>query len=126
MPGIALKFKKKQLISDAVFTRNGYVHLIEIDNTRHMQDNLKKIKSYIEMRPDIHQKFNMQTKLYFFTATESRKRKFTNAFLLNGDAMITRWAIELKARTSVGDLLQVVEVYAEGENNEVVKIENRQ
>lgn len=40
--------------------------------------------------------------------------------------MITRWAVERKARTHEGDLLQVVEVYAEGENKELIKRENRQ
>lgn len=70
----AVKAKKK-LISDAVYTRNGYVHLVEIDNTRHMQDNIKKINSYKEMWPNIKSKFNMQSVLYFFTTTETRKRK---------------------------------------------------
>lgn len=76
---LALKAKKKQLISDAVFTRNGYVHLIEIDNTRHMVDNLKKIRAYSEMWPDIKNKYQMQPVLYFFTTTESRKKKLAAA-----------------------------------------------
>ncbi len=38
----------------------------------------------------------------------------------------TRWSVERKAATNEGDLLQVVEVYAPGENKEVVKAENRQ
>lgn len=40
--------------------------------------------------------------------------------------MITRWSVERKALTWDGELLQVVEVYAPGENKEVVKAENRQ
>ncbi len=40
--------------------------------------------------------------------------------------MIARWSVERKAATNEGDLLQVVEVYAPGENKEVVKAENRQ
>lgn len=39
--------------------------------------------------------------------------------------MITRWVVEHKARTSEGDILQVVEVYAPGENKEAVKQENK-
>lgn len=70
---------KTRLVADAVFAQSGYVHLVEIDNTRDMKDNIKKIKTYIEMWPDIQKKFNMQPKLYFFTTTESRKRKLTNA-----------------------------------------------
>ncbi|GEM_PF-2853795 len=38
--------------------------------------------------------------------------------------MIARWSVEWKARTNEGDLLQVVEVYAPGENKEVVKAES--
>ncbi|WP_018707693.1 hypothetical protein [Siminovitchia fordii] len=40
--------------------------------------------------------------------------------------MITRWSVERKARTNEGELLHVVEVYAPGENKEVVKAEIRQ
>lgn len=40
--------------------------------------------------------------------------------------MIARWSVEWKARTRDGELLQVVEIYAPGENKEVVKAENRQ
>ena len=32
---------KKKVISDAVFTRKGYLHLVEIDNNRSMKDNRK-------------------------------------------------------------------------------------
>lgn len=75
----ALKPKSKQLISDAVFTRNGYVHLIEIDNTRYMQDNIKKIKSYADVWSAIKNKYQMDPILYFFTSTENRKRKLLSA-----------------------------------------------
>ena len=75
----AIKPKKIQLIADAVFTRNGYVHFIEIDNTRHMQDNIKKLKSYAEMWPELKKKYQMQPKLYFFTTTQDRKKKLGTA-----------------------------------------------
>lgn len=75
---VALK-AKKSLIIDAVFTRNGYVHLVEIDNTRHMQDNLKKIKSYQEVWQDIKNKYQLQPVLYFFTVSETRKNKLAAA-----------------------------------------------
>lgn len=39
--------------------------------------------------------------------------------------MIARWSVERKARTNEGDILQVVEVYAPGENKELVKRENK-
>lgn len=75
----ALKAKTKQIIVDATFTRNGYIYLVEIDNTRHMQDNFKKLKKYKEMWSDIKNKYQMQPVLYFFTTTETRKRKLMSA-----------------------------------------------
>jgi Replication-relaxation len=61
---------KKKVIADAVFTRNGYLNIIEIDNTRNMSDNKKKIELYKEIMPK-----QQNPKLYFFTQTEERKRK---------------------------------------------------
>lgn len=61
---------KKKVIGDAVFTRNGYLHIIEIDNTRNMSDNRKKIDLYKEILPNLNNPI-----LYFFTQTEDRKRK---------------------------------------------------
>lgn len=78
---------KKRLVSDAVFTHNGYVHLVEIDNTREMKDNIKKIKTYEDMWDDIQEKYQMQPILYFFTTSESRKRKL-NAALKNLNAEV--------------------------------------
>ncbi|RWR04129.1 replication-relaxation family protein [Siminovitchia fortis] len=69
----------KKLVADAMFSRNGYIYLIEIDNTRHMADNIKKVKRYKEMWTDIQKKSNMQPFLYFITLSESRKRKLQTA-----------------------------------------------
>jgi hypothetical protein len=68
--------KSKTIIPDAVFSRDGYVFLIEIDNTRGMQDNRKKIQRYIEMWPSLKQRFGSQPKLCIFTMSEKRKREF--------------------------------------------------
>jgi hypothetical protein len=67
---------KKKIIPDAIFIRDGYVHLVEIDNTRAMIDNRKKIERYKEMWDDIRQHFNAQPKLCVFTKSEKRKRDF--------------------------------------------------
>jgi hypothetical protein len=63
---------KKTIICDAVFKRNGYFHLIEVDNTQDMRVNKKKIDSYREILPAYKEETPI---LYFFTKTESRKRK---------------------------------------------------
>ena len=68
---------KQTIIPDAVFTRNGYVNLIEIDNTRTMQDNRKKIQKYREMWPEIAKHFRVTPKLCIFTSSDKRKRDFS-------------------------------------------------
>lgn len=40
--------------------------------------------------------------------------------------MTPRWTVSRKALNKDGDMLQIIEVYAEGENKEMVKQENRQ
>jgi len=64
---------KKKVVCDASFTRNGYLHIIEVDNTQDMRVNKKKIETYREVLPGIKEQTPI---LYFFTKTESRKRKF--------------------------------------------------
>lgn len=68
--------KKKTIIPDAVFSRNGYVYLVEIDNTRSMQDNRKKIKNYVESWSEIRTHFKSNPKLCIFTLSEKRKQEF--------------------------------------------------
>lgn len=68
--------KKKTIVCDAMFKRNGYVYLVEIDNTRSMTDNRKKIQKYKEMWSDIKREFGLQPKLCIFTHSEKRKREF--------------------------------------------------
>lgn len=58
---------KKIVIADAYFGGN----FVEIDNTRHMKDNMKKIANYIE----IFKLKKINPRLHFFTTTNSRKQK---------------------------------------------------
>lgn len=67
---------KQKIIPDAVFSRDGYVYLIEIDNTRGMADNRKKIEKYRQMWPEIRKQFGVQPKLGIFTLSEKRKKEF--------------------------------------------------
>lgn len=69
--GLSLSNKKK-VVPDAVFTRNGYQYLIEVDNTQDMRVNKKKIEAYREILPNLKAATPI---LYFFTTTENRKRK---------------------------------------------------
>ena len=67
--GLSLKQEKK-VIADAVFSRNGYLYIIEIDHTRNMADNRKKIELYREILPSLENPL-----LYLFTGSDDRKRK---------------------------------------------------
>lgn len=67
---------KLKAIPDALFKRDGYVCLVEIDNTRTMLDNKKKIEKYREMWQDIKKQFGAQPKLCIFTKSEKRKKEF--------------------------------------------------
>lgn len=66
---------KRRIVSDAAFIRNGYIHLIEVDNIRDMSDNKKKIQRYEELIPLIKEAVPV---LLFFTTTVDRKRKLEN------------------------------------------------
>ncbi|MBU5212208.1 hypothetical protein [Heyndrickxia oleronia] len=68
-----LKLTYKKVIADAKFERNGYMHLIEIDNARKMIENHKKIDSYVEVMKQINHTIPV---LYVFTLSKDRKRKF--------------------------------------------------
>lgn len=65
---------KKRIISDASFNRNGYMHLIEIDNTRSMIDNRKKIDAYADVLQELRK--STAPILIIFTTNLERKRKF--------------------------------------------------
>ena len=73
--GVSLNNKKK-VVSDASFSRNGYFYLIEIDNTRGMGDNHKKIESYTEAFQIIQDQLGLLPSLHVFTTNSNRKRKF--------------------------------------------------
>lgn len=62
---------KKKIVADAYFTRNGYTHIVEIDNTRDMKDNRQKVINYSEVLKNAN-----MTKLELFTTTSNRKNKF--------------------------------------------------
>jgi hypothetical protein len=67
--GLSIKGQKR-VVADAVFTQDWYLNIIEIDNTRNMSDNKKKIDLYREIFPSYK-----VPKLWFFTTSEDRKKK---------------------------------------------------
>ena len=83
--------KKKSIVCDAAFNRQGYFHIIEVDHTRHMIDNQKKIEKYGELLPEIRKEKKLNPILYFFTVTEDRKKKLSD--------MMKRKGIQHEVRT---------------------------
>lgn len=83
MKGLSVATKCK-MVADAVYTRNGYTHIVEIDNVRDMKDNRKKLQSYVDCF-----KYIDTPRLEIFTTTLDRKRKFE------------KWLIDFKLRGEV-------------------------
>ncbi len=75
---------KSKMVADAVYKRNGYTHIVEIDNVRDMKDNLKKLQSYVDCF-----KYIDTPRLEIFTTTIDRKRKFE------------KWLLDYKLRGEV-------------------------
>ncbi|MDF1507609.1 replication-relaxation family protein [Robertmurraya sp. DFI.2.37] len=71
-----LSVAKDRVIPDAVFKRNGYIYLVEVDNTRSMIDNKKKIQKYVKMWKEIRSTYVEVPKLCIFTTSEKRKNTF--------------------------------------------------
>ncbi|WP_161598851.1 hypothetical protein [Bacillus mesophilum] len=69
-----MKLTGKKIVADAAFHRNGYLHLIEVDNTRSMIDNKKKIDTYADLWKEIRKQ--SVPILYIFTTNNERKKKF--------------------------------------------------
>ena len=83
MRGVNVATKNK-IVSDGYYLRNGYTHIVEIDNKRDMKDNHAKIKAYIEAFKHLD-----TPRLEIFTPTIDRKRKFE------------KWLLDYKLRGEV-------------------------
>ncbi|MGM7719453.1 replication-relaxation family protein [Metabacillus sp. Hm71] len=68
--------QNKYIIPDAVFRQNNVLQLVEIDHTRHMVDNQKKLSRYAEAIPQLKKKLNHTPILKIYTTTEDRKKKW--------------------------------------------------
>lgn len=67
------------LICDAMFSKNGEYHFVEIDNTQSMRTNFDKIKKYKKMSRVIFNNFNHHPTLIWYTHSNIRKEKLKNA-----------------------------------------------
>lgn len=63
------------LVTDAMFTKNGVNHFVEIDNQQTMKNNIDKIRKYKELSSAIFEQFGHYPVLIWYTLSEIRKEK---------------------------------------------------
>lgn len=64
---------EKILITDAMFSRNGIYHFLEVDRTQSMVENKKKIQYYSLVNPIIKSQYAHYPTLLFYTTTPNRR-----------------------------------------------------
>lgn len=73
--GIMVMRKNRVIVPDARFTKEGYRYYVEVDNERHMSDNLKKIKEYSSMKGIYERERGKPFKLIFYTRSLHRQNQ---------------------------------------------------
>lgn len=63
------------IIADAMFSRNGFKHFLEVDNLQTMKENREKIKRYKELMEGIVKRFGYYPTLIWLTTTEHRRKQ---------------------------------------------------
>jgi Replication-relaxation len=67
--------KKKSIVADAVFTLDGTMYFVEIDNEQKMINNKRKIDFYKDFFRLAGEKLNKECVLIFYTNTELRRKQ---------------------------------------------------
>lgn len=70
------------VIADAVFTRNGFYHFLEVDRTQPMKENKAKIEHYKRLSESLVRNFNYYPTLIWLTTTNHRRTQLER--LCNG------------------------------------------
>lgn len=70
---------KVSVIVDAVFTRNGFYHFLEVDNLQTMKENREKIKRYKSILESLVKQFCYYPTLIWVTTTEHRRKQLEKA-----------------------------------------------
>lgn len=72
------------VITDAMFSRNGFKYFLEVDNLQTMRVNRDKIDRYMKLMPSLVQQFGYYPTLIWLTTTEFRKRQLEVACVSSG------------------------------------------
>ena len=70
---------KTSVVADAVFTRNGFYHFLEVDNLQSMKENRAKINRYKELLDRLEKQFGYFPTLVWLTTTEHRRKQLESA-----------------------------------------------
>lgn len=70
---------KTTVIADALFTRNGFYHFLEVDRLQTMKENRKKIQRYKILMDSVVNQFGYYPTLIWVTTTEHRRKQILKA-----------------------------------------------
>lgn len=63
------------VVADAVFTRNGFYHFLEVDNLQSMKENRTKITRYKNLTESLVKQYGYHPTLIWLTTTEHRRKQ---------------------------------------------------
>jgi hypothetical protein len=63
------------VVADAVFTRNGFYHFLEVDNVQSMKENRTKITRYKILSESLVKQYGYHPTLVWLTTTEHRRKQ---------------------------------------------------
>lgn len=76
---VKISDEKTSVVADAVFTRNGFYHFLEVDNLQSMKENRAKIIRYKELLDSLVKQFGYFPTLVWLTTTEHRRKQLESA-----------------------------------------------
>lgn len=76
---VKISNESTSVIADAVFTRNGFYHFLEVDNLQSMKENRAKIERYKNMSESLLKQFGYYPTLVWLTTTEHRRKQLESA-----------------------------------------------
>lgn len=71
--------EKTAIVVDAMFTKNGFQHFLEVDNLQTMKENREKIKRYKELINSLVKQYGYYPTIVWLTKTEHRKKQLEKA-----------------------------------------------
>lgn len=76
---VKISDENTSVVADAVFTRNGFYHFLEVDNLQSMKENRAKVNRYKELLDSLVKQFGYFPTLVWLTTTEHRRKQLESA-----------------------------------------------